>query len=215
MNPKTYIVLWLIRVSVEFSRLFLQGLKVHGKSSWKKISRDFVKTRTPVQVASHAQKFFNRLNPLTRKKRKSINDITTISAETLDPLHGDHIPGSSTHQPQNAFSQGQHIQHVFENNLVPSTDHAPVSACLPDQDNQMLPSYANYAPTLQQTTRHPLTWQTAAQGSGTAAPFCYTAWPLVGDRLSSVPFTIDPRRRRWPVATTTCADRYADGSSGE
>lgn len=33
------------------------GLERHG-NKWKMISKFFVKTRTPVQIASHAQKFF-------------------------------------------------------------------------------------------------------------------------------------------------------------
>lgn len=60
-------------------RLFLLGLKKYGRGYWRNISRNFVATRTPTQVASHAQKYFNRqLNPGSRdSKRKSIHDITT------------------------------------------------------------------------------------------------------------------------------------------
>ncbi|CAO2182247.1 unnamed protein product [Urochloa humidicola] len=60
-------------------RLFLQGLERYGRGDWRNISRFAVRSRTPTQVASHAQKYFNRqLNPASRdSKRKSIHDITT------------------------------------------------------------------------------------------------------------------------------------------
>jgi SHAQKYF class myb-like DNA-binding protein len=50
-------------------RLFLLGLQKHGKGDWRNISRNFVVSRTPTQVASHAQKFFIRLNSLHKDKR--------------------------------------------------------------------------------------------------------------------------------------------------
>ncbi|VAH69796.1 unnamed protein product [Triticum turgidum subsp. durum] len=59
------------------ARLFLLGLKTYGKGDWRKISRNFVRTRTPTQVASHAQKYFIRLSSGTAR-RSSIHDITTV-----------------------------------------------------------------------------------------------------------------------------------------
>ncbi|QCE16404.1 protein MYSM1 [Vigna unguiculata] len=44
----------------EEHRVFLVGLQKLGKGNWRGISKSFVKTRTPVQVASHAQKYFLR-----------------------------------------------------------------------------------------------------------------------------------------------------------
>ncbi|KAF0926593.1 hypothetical protein E2562_026904 [Oryza meyeriana var. granulata] len=52
-------------------RMFLAGLEKLGKGDWRGISRHFVTTRTPTQVASHAQKYFLRQNSLTQKKRRS------------------------------------------------------------------------------------------------------------------------------------------------
>lgn len=52
-------------------RTFLAGLEKLGKGDWRGISRNFVMTRTPTQVASHAQKYFLRQNNLNKKKRRS------------------------------------------------------------------------------------------------------------------------------------------------
>eukprot|EP00249_Psilotum_nudum_P015193 c25210_g1_i10 orf=357-1481(+) len=61
----------------EEHRLFLLGLQKLGKGDWRGISRDFVKTRTPTQVASHAQKYFLRRSHLNkRRRRSSLFDIT-------------------------------------------------------------------------------------------------------------------------------------------
>ncbi|AES71105.2 putative transcription factor MYB-HB-like family [Medicago truncatula] len=65
---------------------FLKGL-VDGKDGkWKEISKDYVKTKTPPQVASHAQKYEKRQKQrldddsknMKRKLRASIHDITTL-----------------------------------------------------------------------------------------------------------------------------------------
>ncbi|XP_020588515.1 transcription factor DIVARICATA-like [Phalaenopsis equestris] len=66
----------------EEHKRFLIGLKKYGKGDWRNISRNFVVTRTPTQVASHAQKYFIRLNSGTKEKRRaSIHDIKTVSLE--------------------------------------------------------------------------------------------------------------------------------------
>lgn len=64
--------------SEEEHRLFLLGLQKVGKGDWRGISRNFVKTRTPTQVASHAQKYFlRRSNANRRRRRSSLFDLTT------------------------------------------------------------------------------------------------------------------------------------------
>ncbi|KAH9719981.1 HTH myb-type domain-containing protein [Citrus sinensis] len=70
----------------EEHKLFLLGLQKVGKGDWRGISRNFVKTRTPTQVASHAQKYFLRRSNLNRRRRRSsLFDITTDSSYPLLP----------------------------------------------------------------------------------------------------------------------------------
>ncbi|EFH65253.1 myb family transcription factor, partial [Arabidopsis lyrata subsp. lyrata] len=62
----------------EEHKLFLLGLQRVGKGDWKGISRNFVKSRTSTQVASHAQKYFIRRSNLNRRRRRSsLFDMTT------------------------------------------------------------------------------------------------------------------------------------------
>ncbi|KAK7287176.1 hypothetical protein RIF29_00277 [Crotalaria pallida] len=74
----------------EEHRRFLMGLLKHGKGDWRNISRNFVVTKTPTQVASHAQKYYIRQNlsgGKDNKRRPSIHDITIVNlAETTRKL---------------------------------------------------------------------------------------------------------------------------------
>ena len=73
----------------EEHRLFLLGLNKFGKGDWRSISRNFVISRTPTQVASHAQKYFIRLNSMNKKdkRRSSIHDITSASESDVVGTH--------------------------------------------------------------------------------------------------------------------------------
>lgn len=51
--------------------MFLIGLQKLGKGDWRGIARNYVITRTPTQVASHAQKYFIRQSNSNRRKRRS------------------------------------------------------------------------------------------------------------------------------------------------
>ncbi|CAL5198313.1 unnamed protein product [Lathyrus oleraceus] len=75
----------------EEHKLFLVGLQKVGKGDWRGISRNYVKTRTPTQVASHAQKYFLRRSNLNRRRRRSsLFDITTDSVSAI-PMEEEHV----------------------------------------------------------------------------------------------------------------------------
>ncbi|EMS57437.1 Transcription factor MYB1R1 [Triticum urartu] len=90
-----------------------KGCGRYGKGDWRSISRNFVISRTPTQVASHAQKYFIRLNSMNRERRRSsIHDITSVNGEASaaqGPITGTNgqaaVPGKSPkqspHQPGN------------------------------------------------------------------------------------------------------------------
>lgn len=98
------------------------GLKKYGKGDWRNISRNFVVTRTPTQVASHAQKYFIRqLSGGKDKRRASIHDITTVNLnEIRTPSPENKIPSSpdqstvlsqqsnSVSMPRTPFNWNQH-----------------------------------------------------------------------------------------------------------
>ncbi|KAL4341769.1 hypothetical protein GQ457_08G026320 [Hibiscus cannabinus] len=80
----------------EEHRMFLLGLQKLGKGDWRGISRNYVISRTPTQVASHAQKFFIRQSNVSRRKRRSSlfdivadesGDTPMVSQDMFPPNH--------------------------------------------------------------------------------------------------------------------------------
>ncbi|KAK6912418.1 SANT/Myb domain [Dillenia turbinata] len=97
----------------------LRSLEKYGKGDWRSISRNFVVTRTPTQVASHAQKYFIRLNSTNKdRRRSSIHDITSVTeGDTSNPQ------GPITGQTSGSASEGSSAKTA---NTKQPTQIAPV-----------------------------------------------------------------------------------------
>ncbi|KAK7275963.1 hypothetical protein RIF29_17090 [Crotalaria pallida] len=95
----------------EEHKLFLLGLKKYGKGDWRNISRNFVITRTPTQVASHAQKYFIRqLSGGKDKRRASIHDITTVNLSETTRTSSDDTKNNNTTSPPHSMMLSQQQQ---------------------------------------------------------------------------------------------------------
>ncbi|KAG2317403.1 hypothetical protein Bca52824_020525 [Brassica carinata] len=110
----------------EEHRMFLFGLGNLGKGDWRGISRKYVTTRTPTQVASHAQKYFMRQSNVSRRKRRSslldmISHELGFSHELDLEMQGGDIPmvetkmqsGDPVH-PTLARTSSIHAPSIFE-----------------------------------------------------------------------------------------------------
>merc|ERR1719263_241937 len=121
----------------EEHRLFLLGLEKFGKGDWRSISRNFVVSRTPTQVASHAQKYFIRLSSMNKrdKRRASIHDITSVDQADVQNM------AASVHarQAENGLGPGQPGQANKQTGGIFGAGMAsmpPASYVLPPQGGQ-------------------------------------------------------------------------------
>lgn len=85
----------------EEHRMFLLGLQKLGKGDWRGIARNYVITRTPTQVASHAQKYFIRQSNISRRKRRSsLFDIVADDSPDSHMISSHDYPGGNSSQPE-------------------------------------------------------------------------------------------------------------------
>ncbi|GAB2289561.1 hypothetical protein Dimus_023871 [Dionaea muscipula] len=102
----------------EEHKRFLIGLKKLGKGDWRGIAKNFVMTRTPTQVASHAQKYFiRRSNVNRRRRRSSLFDITTDSVTGTLTNDQDNI--SQSPSPVSTQRTSNHSLNIRPQILVP------------------------------------------------------------------------------------------------
>lgn len=65
--------------------LFLDGLRLYGKA-WKKISK-LVKTRSLVQIRSHAQKYFQKLQQASDAGQATQDDELLMDGKRMSISH--------------------------------------------------------------------------------------------------------------------------------
>ncbi|PHU06542.1 Transcription factor DIVARICATA [Capsicum chinense] len=127
-------IIGIDRVKLHLPLSFLRGLEIFGRGDWRSISRYCVKTRTPAQVASHAQKYFLHLesvNKPTRRGRPSILDITSADAETSGVSQ--EVPSTNNDISHPVTRIGSDLEaliteHMDENNDVNSIFYYTVSS---------------------------------------------------------------------------------------
>ena len=73
---------------------FLAGLRKFGKGNWRAIARCYVPSRTPTQVASHAQKHYLRVQGATKRKSR-FTEVEQACAAHM----GGALPGPESHAP--------------------------------------------------------------------------------------------------------------------
>merc|ERR1719321_1211707 len=73
---------------------FLAGLRKFGKGNWRAIARCYVPSRTPTQVASHAQKHYLCVQGATKRK-SCFTEVEQACAAHM----GGALPGPESHAP--------------------------------------------------------------------------------------------------------------------
>ncbi|KAM1371527.1 hypothetical protein ACFX2I_041740 [Malus domestica] len=109
----------------EEHRVFLAGLKKLGKGDWRGIARNFVTTRTPTQVASHAQKYFLRqATNDKRKRRSSLFDMHFKELSDQGPQDSSISPTKSADEtsPQASSSKTMPLKINTANNSPPASN---------------------------------------------------------------------------------------------
>ncbi|XP_059669333.1 transcription factor KUA1-like [Cornus florida] len=95
---------------------FLFGLEKLGKGDWRGISKMYVTTRTPTQVASHAQKYFIRKAATEKKKRRS----SLFDMPLKEPANSHPVSPGLPSNTNVETSENQHVKLLSSGNSIVS-----------------------------------------------------------------------------------------------
>ncbi|KAE8688561.1 hypothetical protein F3Y22_tig00110963pilonHSYRG00061 [Hibiscus syriacus] len=134
----------------EEHRLFLIGLQKLGKGDWRGIARNFVVSRTPTQVASHAQKYFIRQSNVTRRKRRSslFDMVPSDMAPALLPSHVEEADNSNSTPSLHLSldSEFEHTETAAQATVKVTEETMMVSSGLAPMVNGLVSPYAFWPP---------------------------------------------------------------------
>ncbi|KAJ8568373.1 hypothetical protein K7X08_027906 [Anisodus acutangulus] len=128
--------------TVEEHRLFFQRLDKYRRGDWQSLLMNYVLSRTPTQVTSHAQKFLNsRLHDNNKaKRRSSIRDITSVDdADIAEPSQGqksDKLKGPCGGQLQ--WTITEYVTEAFGTGMSSLLGQLPTAGPVLSKDHQRL-----------------------------------------------------------------------------
>lgn len=125
------------------------GLEKFGKGDWKSIARSYVVTKTPTQVASHAQKHFKRLNNpgMREKQRPSLSEVRNmIERSTLSTIPNLPIIPNPSPFPSVNYSPmaGAMILQTFNAQSSCPSMMGGLSGFLPEQPPNLFAGFASF-----------------------------------------------------------------------